>query len=375
MENYNKQISRWLFLCCVMVAVMVMVGGLTRLTGSGLSMTGWEPITGWFPPMNDAAWQAEFARYQQSPQYLKVNGWMGVEEFKGIFWLEFVHRLIGRIAGVVFLLPLLYFVYKRAISKDLALRFSSIFALGAVQGVIGWLMVSSGLKDDPRVSQYWLAFHLAMAFVLFAILFWLALWSTKLHSLNESVVRRSRWYARSKSTFASASPRTATHSVKATWYKNKSKSGNLFPFSVTLTVLIFLQVIMGAFVAGSHAGFIYNTFPLMEGKVIPDGLFPLVPWYKGVFEDVKTVQFIHRCMAYVVVVAIIAFWFIKRKSALKPSIKHAIDALLIMVLVQFALGVATLLMVVPVALASAHQVGALVLFAISLYVNYTMSQK
>ncbi len=178
MSNHNKHISYWLFLCCVMVAVMVMIGGLTRLTGSGLSMTGWEPITGWFPPMSDAEWQEEFSRYQQSPQYLKVNSWMDVHEFKGIFWLEFIHRLIGRIAGVIFIVPLIYFSCKRAISKGLALRFSSIFLLGCVQGLIGWLMVSSGLKDDPRVSQYWLAFHLSMAFVLFAILFWLALWQS-----------------------------------------------------------------------------------------------------------------------------------------------------------------------------------------------------
>lgn len=313
-----------------------MIGGLTRLTGSGLSMTGWEPITGWFPPISDAAWQEEFARYQQSPQYLKVNSWMGVTEFKEIFWLEFIHRLIGRIAGCVFLFPLIYFVYKRAISKALALRFSSIFVLGAVQATIGWLMVSSGLKDEPRVSQYWLAFHLSTAFVLFAILLWLALWQSS---------------------------------------KDKLRFNKLPYFAMGINALIFLQVIMGAFVAGLHAGLIYNTFPLMDGAIIPSSLFPLDSWHKSLFEDVKTVQFVHRSMAYLIVVMIILFWFVKRKVALAGGQKRAIDALLVMVFVQFLLGVATLLMAVPVALASAHQMGALVLFAISLYVTYSMSHK
>jgi cytochrome c oxidase assembly protein subunit 15 len=335
MQNHNKAISYWLFACCVMVAVMVIIGGLTRLTGSGLSMTGWEPVTGWLPPIGDVAWNAEFARYQQSPQYLKVNSHMGVEEFKGIFWLEFIHRLIGRIAGLVFILPLIYSATKRMVSKGLAIRLSSIFILGGMQGTIGWFMVKSGLKDDPRVSEYWLAFHLSTAFIIFAILFLVALWQR---------------------------------------YKDDNRPAhrhNLANFSIAITILIFLQVVMGGFVAGLHAGFIYNTFPLMDGKLIPNGLFP---YPASVFEDIKTVQFIHRMLAYVVVGSIIALW-LKSRAIPAGNIKNAINALFVMVLVQFCLGVLTLLYVVQTSLASIHQAGALILFTISLYTNYALVYK
>jgi cytochrome c oxidase assembly protein subunit 15 len=343
MQNYNKQIASWLFLCCFMVVLMVMIGGLTRLTGSGLSMTGWEPVTAWLPPIGDAAWQQEFARYQTSPQYLKINIGMSVEEFKGIFWLEYVHRLIGRIAGVIFLLPLLYFAYKRAIDKPLLLRFSSIFVLGGVQGVIGWLMVSSGLQNEPHVSQYWLAFHLSTAFILFAILFIIAL---------------GRYY-KSQTSYLSDN------------YVNVYK---LQPFAIAVTILIFAQIIMGAFVAGLHAGLIYNTFPLMDGKWIPEGLFPFTPLHENLFEDIKTVQFIHRTLAYLVCGSIILLWE-KAKKLPKSRFKSATNALLAMVFVQFSLGVLTLLHAVPTPLASMHQIGALVLFTISLYTNYVLLYK
>jgi cytochrome c oxidase assembly protein subunit 15 len=340
MQNHNKQISIWLFTCCFMVGLMVMIGGLTRLTGSGLSMTGWEPVTAWLPPIGDAAWQHEFARYQTSPQYLKVNTWMNVAEFKQIFWLEYIHRLIGRIAGAIFLFPILYFAFKRAIDKPLLLRFSSIFILGGVQGIIGWLMVSSGLKDEPRVSQYWLAFHLSTAFILFAILFIIAL---------------GRFYADKHS----AIPK-------------QTAAKTLFPITVCISILVFCQIIMGAFVAGLHAGLIYNTFPLMDNKWLPEGLFPWNSLHENLFEDIKTVQFIHRSLAYIVAGSIAFLWIKANRLWIIGPLKYAINTLLAMVCIQFTLGVLTLLYAVPTPLASMHQCGALILFAISLYTNYLL---
>ncbi len=341
MVKNNKAVARWLFICCFMVAVMVNLGGVTRLTESGLSMTGWKPVTGWLPPLDEIQWHEEFVRYQQSPQYQKVNMGMSVDEFKGIFWLEYIHRLVGRCVGLLFLIPLVYFAAKKAIDKKLALGLGGIFALGGIQGVVGWMMVSSGLKDDPRVSQYWLAFHLSMAFIVFALLFLVAL---RQNNKNESL---------------------SSFDVPST-LKN---------LSLFITLLIFIQVIMGAFVAGLDAGLIYNTFPLMDGSFMPDGLFTMQPKYINIFADIKTVQFTHRIIAYIVAATIVLFWILSRKVNLCGRRKWAIWALLAMVFIQFGLGVLTLIHAVPVALASIHQMGALLLFAISLYVNYTLWRK
>lgn len=321
-----------------MIALMVLIGGITRLTESGLSMTNWEPVTGWFPPMNDAQWAEEFTNYQKSPEFKKINFTMDVHEFKSIFWLEFIHRLLGRIVGLIFFIPLIYFIIKKQIDRPLALGLSGIFGLGAIQGVVGWLMVSSGLKDAPQVSQYWLVFHLSMAFILFALVFLLALQQFyKGHNTNSVV-----------------SDKTMQR------------------FSLFVTLVIFLQIMMGGFVAGLDAGFIYNTFPYMEGQIVPDGLFPIQPWYLNIFEDIKTVQFTHRFMAFIVVFVIGAFWLYNKKIQTSKNINFAVNCLLLIICVQFILGVATLLYVVPISLASAHQMVALLLFSISLYVNYTL---
>jgi cytochrome c oxidase assembly protein subunit 15 len=332
---YNKQIAVWLFLCCFMVALMVAIGGVTRLTGSGLSMTDWKPVTGWFPPFNEQSWDEEFTKYRQSPEYQKINYGMNIAEFKNIFWLEFIHRLLGRITGIVFLVPLIFFAYKRAFTGSFILKMMGIFLLGAAQATIGWLMVSSGLKDRPYVSHYWLAFHLCTAFIIFALLYLLAL---------------GQYFQRKIVT--------------------KFNRANKI-FSIFITIVIFTQVFLGGLVAGLDAGLIYNSFPKMEGKLIPDGLFTMQPWYLNIIENNLTVQFTHRSVAFILSLAIILFWFFNRKT----KISFATNMLFVILLVQFMLGVFTLLYNVPILLASLHQLGALLLFSISLYINFTMLTK
>lgn len=335
MYKENKKIAIWLFLCCFMVALMVAIGGVTRLTESGLSMTSWKPITGWLPPMDDSQWSYHFEGYKKSPEYLKINHGMNLHEFKSIFWLEYIHRLAGRITGLVFFMPMLFFILGRKIDKQLASKLFGILILGGFQGVVGWLMVKSGLKDAPHVSQYWLAFHLCMAFILFAMLFLTAL---------------RQYYADKRFLNDNRDIRKLSHLV---------------------TLLIFVQVFVGALVAGLDAGFIYNTFPYMEGKLIPDELFVMQPWYMNLLDNVKTVQFTHRVMAVTVSFFILMFWLKARRTAIYKSANW----LLFILLVQFGLGVATLLFVVPTPLASAHQIVALLLFSVALYINYITSAK
>lgn len=318
-----------------MVAMMVGIGGVTRLTDSGLSMTGWKPVTGWLPPVNESQWMEHFNGYRQSPEYKYINAGMNLDEFKGIFWLEYIHRLAGRITGLVFFIPLLFFMYKRAIDKPLAFKLFGILCLGGFQGVVGWLMVSSGLKDAPHVSQYWLAFHLCMAFILFAILFTMGL---KRYIGNKQYM---------------VNPR------------------GLDKFSRFVTAVIFIQVFWGALVAGLDAGLIYNTFPLMEGRLIPEDLFFLPNWYMNFFDNIKTVQFTHRYLAVFLSVVIFVFWLKARRT---PIYKSA-NLLMLVLIAQFTLGVMTLIHVVPIHLASAHQMVALLLFAVSLYINYVSKVK
>lgn len=335
----SRPVALWLFACCVCIALMVLIGGLTRLTGSGLSITSWKPVTGILPPMSDTTWQEEFDSYRQSPEYKHINRGMDLDGFKGIFWLEFIHRLLGRITGFVFLLPLLYFAFKKRIDPPLGLKLGGIFLLGGLQGVIGWYMVSSGLKDVPYVSQYWLAFHLTAAFVIYALIFLLGL-----------------------SLYTGAG---ANHAVP----------GFLRRYAFSITVLILMQVILGAFVAGLDAGLMYNTFPDMDGHIIPPDMFFLTPWYRNFFANVTTVQFNHRLMAYIVTVAIVGFWLISSKFQLTKSLKTAIAVLFFVTMMQMTLGIATLLHKVPVGLASMHQMGALALFTVSLCVSYWLRRR
>ncbi|MDP1952341.1 MAG: COX15/CtaA family protein [Betaproteobacteria bacterium] len=331
--------AAWLLICCALVFTMVVVGGVTRLTHSGLSIVEWQPIVGTLPPVNDAQWLEAFDKYKLTPEYRQVNHGMSVAEFKSIFWWEYFHRLLGRLIGVVFLLPLLWFWFRKRIDRPLALKLAGIFALGGLQGAMGWYMVKSGLVDDPRVSQYRLAAHLGLAFVLFGLMFW-----TGLGMLQPRTAK-----------FAVSPAPTFTHRL-----------GNW------LVALVFIMVLSGALVAGIRAGLAYNTFPLMNGHLLPPEMFLLDPWYLNFFSNMATVQFDHRLGAWLLAFVVPWFWMQSRREALPPRARLAIHLLLGMLALQIGLGIATLLLVVPVPLAAAHQGGAVLLLGAALLANHSL---
>ncbi|MBI3446223.1 MAG: COX15/CtaA family protein [Magnetospirillum sp.] len=328
----HRDVAIWLLVCCLMLAVMVLLGGLTRLTHSGLSMVEWEPIMGIIPPLNDADWQIFFAKYQQSPEYLKVNAGMSLAEFKGIFWLEYIHRVWGRAIGLVFLLPFLWLAFSGRIGRVMIPRLGALFLLGAAQGGMGWFMVKSGLVDNPAVSHIRLTAHLALAFLIHGWMFWMAL----------DIL---------------ASHRPAPRRLHG-------DSSGLGRWLLAVGALVVVTLLFGGLVAGLKAGLIYNTWPLMDGHLIPGDLFPggLI----GLFEDIKTVQFAHRCLAELTLVIALYTWF-RARSRLGVSTPAAIHAVGAMAVLQVALGIGTLVLVVPVWLASAHQMGAMLLLTLCLW--------
>ncbi|MBI3561782.1 MAG: COX15/CtaA family protein [Gammaproteobacteria bacterium] len=334
----NRQLAYWLLGVAVLIYAMVVLGGVTRLTGSGLSIVEWDPIMGAIPPLNETQWQTTFTKYQQSPQYQQVNRGMSLEEFKYIFGYEYAHRLLGRLIGVAFLLPLLYFLYKRKIRGQLLPKLIVIFLLGALQGFLGWYMVQSGLINEPRVSQYRLALHLSTAVMLYAAILWLA-WGL----LRPEPVQ--------------------------TW---KYSMQSLQRWALGVTLLICVMMLSGAFVAGTHAGKVFNTFPLMNGQFIPAGILAYSPWYHNLFENLATVQFDHRLIAYLLMVFIPGLWLYARRYTLSPVTRFSLHLLLVVFAVQIGLGISTLLEMAPVGLATAHQAGALLTFTLALHLNHTL---
>ena len=314
----------WLLFCACLVFLMVVIGGLTRLTESGLSIVEWKLVTGILPPLNETQWQEEFARYQTSPQYRNVNSGMDVAAFKSIYWLEYLHRLLGRLVGVAFFVPLLFFLARKRIPPQLRPRLVAIFLLGGMQGAIGWYMVKSGLIDMPMVSPLRLAFHLSLAFVLFALLLW---------SAYDCGVRR--------------------------W---QNSSAGLRKFSSVTIALVLAQVILGALVAGLDAGLVYNSFPTMNGQWMPSEIAFLNPWWRNLWQNAATVQFMHRMGAYIVAVTLGIFAVKLMRNDRDERLKKAGMVLLLLLAAQFTLGVLTLLYQVPVPLASLHQAFALILF-------------
>jgi cytochrome c oxidase assembly protein subunit 15 len=307
---------------------MVILGGVTRLTGSGLSMVDWRPIMGAIPPLSSEDWQTTFNMYKQSPEFIVKNFSMNVEDFKSIFWLEYLHRLLGRLIGLVFFFPFLYFVakgylYKREIPKYLIMLF-----LGGMQGLLGWYMVQSGLIDNPAVSQYRLTAHLSSAFLIYGFMLWVAL----------SLI-----------------------------YPEKRTSNKWTRITIGLTTLIVITIISGGFVAGLKAGKIYNTYPMMGEYWIPPGIFALEPSWINWFENIATVQLSHRILTLTTLLAVIFYWFNIRKSNLSKRVIKAVNALLHTTILQFILGISTLLMFVPTALAAAHQATAMLLLSVALY--------
>jgi cytochrome c oxidase assembly protein subunit 15 len=330
-------VATWLLACCALVFAMVVVGGVTRLTHSGLSIVEWQPIIGTLPPLNEAQWLETFGKYQLTPEYQKVNQGMSLDAFKGIFWWEYFHRLLGRVIGFVFLLPLLWFWWRGRIDRPLALNLAGVFVLGALQGAMGWYMVKSGLVDNPRVSHYRLTAHLSFALAIYAAMLWTAL------GLIFPVVRG-----------ALAAP------------------ARLRSVSWIVTAVVVYMIVTGGFVAGIRAGLAYNTFPLMNGHLVPPEIFMLEPWHLNFFNNMATVQFDHRLGAWLLAVLVPWFWIKTRSATLAPRASLAVNLLLGILALQVALGIATLLLVVPVPLAAAHQGGAVLLLTAALMANHAL---
>jgi len=322
----RRAVAAWLFLVAALIFLMTVIGGITRLTESGLSIVDWRPVTGALPPIGEAAWTAEFEKYRQSPQYRLVNRGMTLDEFKQIFWWEYVHRLWGRLIGLAYALPFAWFLWRGTVPRPYRPHLWAAFALGGLQGAVGWAMVASGLVDRPSVSQYRLVGHLGLALVIYVYLLWLAL----------GLWRGDR-----------ATPADAPGRRAAPW----------------LAGLAFLTILSGGFVAGLDAGMVFNTFPTMDGRWIPEHYGGLTPWWTDPFENVASVQFHHRILA-----TLTAGWVlwaaIRLAAGPLPLVRGLAVACAVAVVAQFSLGVATLLAQVPVALGAAHQAGAVTLLTL-----------
>ena len=323
----NKKVIYWLLSGCVLIFVMVVVGGITRLTHSGLSISEYKLISGTIPPLNEVEWIEAFELYKQYPEYQKLHYHFELEDFKDIYFWEWLHRVIGRFIGVVFIVPFLYFLFTKQLSGPTIKKSLVLLALGAFQGFLGWYMVKSGLIDIPAVSHYRLAMHLVTAFLTFAYAFWVAL--DLIFPKREEHNRRLR---------------------------------NLLRFGM---IILLIQIIWGAFVAGLDAGWIHNTWPLMnEGKLIHETVWiEQNPLWSNFVEGKSGVQFVHRYLAYFVVGIILYIWIKSRRYSLNLLQKRGMDLLLYGVLIQFLLGVLTLIYAVPVWLGVAHQVGAFFLLS------------
>lgn len=331
-------VAAWLLACAGMVAAMVVIGGITRLTESGLSMVEWRPMMGWVPPLTDADWERVFALYKTSPEYKLTNSWMALGDFKLIFFWEYLHRVWGRLIGLVFAVPFLAFLVTGRLERAMAPRLAALFVLGAVQGGIGWWMVTSGLADEPAVSPYRLATHLSMAVLIFGMLLW-----TALELLDQAREQDRR----------PAFPAALRHGA-----------------SVVLA-LVSLTMLAGAFVAGTDAGFAYNTFPLMDGHFIPAEYWSTERGVATFFEWVPAVQFNHRWLAISTAIVTLGFAHWALRSAPRPA-RLPLRLLTVAVTLQVALGISTLLLVVPVWLGALHQAGAVMLFTAAVWTRFSL---
>ncbi|MFJ6328485.1 MULTISPECIES: COX15/CtaA family protein [unclassified Rhizobium] len=329
-QDRNRRAIR-LWLACVLLALfgLVLVGGATRLTESGLSITEWRPIHGIIPPLNAQEWQDEFDLYKRIPQFQILNKDMTVDEFKGIFWWEWAHRVLARGIGVIFGVPLLFFVLTGRVERRLWLPLGGIFLLGGLQGAIGWWMVYSGLEARTNVSQYRLAIHLVMACLIFAACMWF---------------------------MRALSP----HSNEPAPTRYSAKLAGL------IAIMSLFQIYLGALVAGLHAGMSYNTWPLMDGTIVPDGLLVQSPGWINFFENPKMVQFVHRLGAYALFAVVVINMIISLRAASQTTHARRSVVLFVLVLIQAILGITTLLLQVPLHLALAHQAGALIVFGFAI---------
>ena len=313
----RRQVAAWLFACAALAFLVVLVGGVTRLTRSGLSIVEWQPLVGALPPLSQGDWEALFAKYRETPEFRQVNFSMTLEGFKRIFWWEYIHRLLARLIGVVFLLPYVYFLVKKKVDGALAWKLAGIFLLGALQGAVGWFMVKSGLVDDPKVSPVRLTMHLGLALAIFSAELWLAL---------QLLAPKRRFDG----------------------------------FALVIPMLVFVMALSGAMVAGLRAGYAYNTFPLMNGHIVPPEVMLLEPWWRNFLYNMATVQLVHRAFFWALAGLVLVAWWRNRQGA-------AGNALLLAFAAQASLGIATLLNGVPIALGAAHQGGAVLVLAAALW--------
>lgn len=328
--NPHKLVILWLLTGCALIFLMVVIGGITRLTNSGLSMVDWKLIMGMVPPLSEQDWIDTFNKYKQFPEYQEVNFMFTLAEFKSIFFWEYLHRLIGRIIGIVFILPFFYFLIKKKITGKLMRQCLIILGMGAFQGFLGWWMVKSGLVDNPDVSHYRLAIHLIAAFLTFAYTFWVAL----------DLI-----------------------------YNNKERSDVPFMrmWVLVLFIITILQIIYGAFVAGLNAGFVFNTWPKMGERWIAESVTAMEPLWVNFVDGIGGVQFVHRYLAYIVVGLVIFLLYKGSKFQLNKIQSKSLTALLLVVVFQFLLGIFTLIYAVPVWLGVTHQVGAFLLLGAIVY--------
>lgn len=334
----SKKVIYWLLTGCFLIFIMVVIGGITRLTHSGLSISNYKLISGTIPPMNDTEWETAFNLYKQYPEYQKLNTHFTLQDFKDIYFWEWLHRFIGRLIGIVFLLPFLYFLIKRQLTKPTIKKSMLLLSLGGFQGFLGWYMVKSGLVDNPDVSHYRLAAHLTTAFITFAYTFWVVL--DIVFPEKKQINKR---------------------------FRNLIRVG--------LCVLL-IQIIYGAFVAGLDAGFIHNHWPMMnEGKFMHETvLTEQSPLYKNFIEGKSGVQFVHRILAYVVVAFVLIIWYKAKKMSLTKYQFKGINTLLFMVALQFLLGVLTIMLQVPVWLGITHQIGAFLLLTAMTFTLHRFSK-
>ena len=325
----RRAIRVWLLVVAALMVLTVVVGGATRLTESGLSIVEWKPVTGVLPPLDERAWQVEFDKYKAIPQYRERNAGMSLADFKTIYWWEWTHRVLARLVGVVFLLPLLWFLWRGQVEPHLRARLLTIFFLGAALGAVGWWMVASGLSDRVSVSQYRLAFHLTLACVIFAAVLWTA----------QNLIMRA--------------PVAAPVRIRAS--------------ALVLLGLVIVQIYLGALVSGLRAGLIYNTWPLIDGSLVPDGarLFFIAPAWRNVFENTLTVQFDHRMLAYAVWLLALLHAADVARTLRGGGVLTSALALAAAVTLQAVFGIATLLHQAPLALALLHQAMALVVLAVA----------
>ena len=337
--NYHKPLMIWLLLLTIMVFLIVVIGGLTRLTDSGLSMVDWRPLLGTIPPLNQSQWLKVFNDYQQTPEFIYVNKNMTLDEFKYIFWWEWFHRFFARLIGIVFIFPFFYFYFKRYLNSFFYKRFAIIFGLGLVQATVGWWMVKSGLQNDPYVSPYRLTFHLSNAIIIYALLLWTSIEYFHLKSIN--------------------------------FINIKSKKFLI----LTSIILVFITILSGGFMAGSHAGQSFNTYPLMNGKIIPDDIYLAEMGILNLFENTVTINFNHRWIAtltFVYTFSLFLYLFISKITELQKSI---IVLVLLILSLQFFLGVMALLSNVAIQYASLHQTNSLLLLSILLLAYFKSTIK